>query len=176
MATAATIDTNLVVLDVATRWRIDAALTLTASAAFLGWSIAARGAARSLIAFVVEIAAGLLIERWVGLLPGVARLAAAAPLPAGARERSGLRYAVDGVIWTLALCAVPAALSVVLNDASFYGGWLAAFAIMHLLGAVHARRIERRDQVRLRVAVGSWRNRRARYYVTSPALWGVSRG
>jgi hypothetical protein len=176
MATAATIDTNLIVLDVATRWRIDAALTLTAAAAFLGWSIAVSGPAHSLIAFVVEIAGGLVIERWVGVLPGAGRLAAADPLPAGARERSGLRYAIDAVVWTLALCAVPAALSAVLNDASFYGGWLAAFAIMHLLGAARARRIERRDRVRLRVAVGSWRNRRGRYYVTSPALWGVSGG
>jgi hypothetical protein len=164
------IDTNLVVLDVATRWRIDAALTLIASAAFLRWSLDRGGTAHALIAFGVEFVAGLLIERWVGVQPGAARLAAAAPLPAGARDGSTLRYAVDCVVWTLVLCAVLAALAVALNDASFYGGWLAAFGIARLVGAARARRLERRDGVRLRVTVGSWRQRTSRYYVVSPAF------
>jgi hypothetical protein len=161
---------NLVVLDVVTRWRIDAAFTLIASGAFLAWSIDRGGAAHALIAFVVEFVLGVLIERWVGIHPGAARLAAAAPLPAGARDGSALRYALECLTRTLVLCSVLAAVAVALNDASFYGGWLAAFAIARLVGAARARGTERRDRVRLRVAVGSWRERTARYYVVSPVF------
>jgi hypothetical protein len=173
----AAIDTNLVVLDVATRWRIDAALFLLAAAGFLGWSIAASGAAGSLVAFAIEVCVGVALERWISTLPGEERLTSAGPLPAGARHGSAVRYAAEGVCWMLVLGVVLAVLAVVFADTRLYGGLLAAFAIVRLIGAARARRIERRDRVGLRVGVGSWRRRRTEgYYVTSPALWGVSGG
>jgi hypothetical protein len=93
---APAVDTNLVVLDVATRWRIDAALFLIAAAGFLGWSVTEGHASRALVAFVVEVVVGVLLERWTSLLPSATRLAGADRLPAGAQTGSPFRYAVVG--------------------------------------------------------------------------------
>jgi hypothetical protein len=73
----------------------------------------------------------------------------------------------------LLVCAVSGGIALVLGDGTFVGGLFGAYAIVHLIGAARARRIERRDRVGLRVGVG----RRGRgYYVTSPALWGTPAG
>jgi hypothetical protein len=165
------IDTNLVVLAVVTRWRIDAALFLLTSAGFLAWSIAENGAARSIVAFAIELAIGIVVERVISTLPGDERLADADPLPAGARDGSVLRYAVEGVVWMLLTSAVTAAVAFALGDSRLIGGWFAAWAIIRVTAAARARRIERRDRVQLRVGVGSWRRRTGAYYVMSPALW-----
>jgi hypothetical protein len=170
---AAAVDTNLVVLDVATRWRIDAALFLAAGAGFLGWSIAQGHASGALIAVVVEVAVGVLLERWTSLLPSETRLAGADPLPAGARTGSPVRYAVVGVGRTLLISAVSGGIAIALGDVTFAGGFFGAYAVIHLIGAARARRVERRDRIALRVSVG---RRRHGYYVTSPALRGVSGG
>ena len=167
---------NLVVLDVVTRWRIDAALFLLTAAGFLGWSIAENGAAPSLVAFAIEIVVGMAFERWISTLPGEERLAGADPLPAGARRGSAARYAAEGVVAMLLTSGITAAVALALGDTRLIGGWFAAIAIVRLVGAARVRRIERRDRVQLRVGVGSWRRRVGGYYVTSPALWGVSSG
>jgi hypothetical protein len=171
----AAIDTNLVVLDVVARWRIDAALFLVTAAGFLGWSISQGRAGASVLAFAIECAVGVLLERWVGVLPGAARLGRADPLPAGAQRGSVLRCVVEGAGVMLTVAAVTGAIAVVLGDASFAGGWFAAYAIVYLTGAARARRIERRDRVELQVGVGSWRRHKPRYYVTSPVFRGAYR-
>jgi hypothetical protein len=165
-----TVDTNLVVLDVATRWRIDAAVFLLASAGFLGWSIAENGAGPSLVAFAVEVVIGIAFERWISTLPGDDRLAGADSLPAGARNGSLIRYAVEGVVWMLLTSAVTAAIALALGDTRLIGGWFAAWGIVRLVGAGRARRIERRDRVQLRVGLGPWRRRIGGYYVVSPVF------
>jgi hypothetical protein len=161
------IDTNLVVLDVATRWRIDAAVLLLASAGFLGWSIAETGAAPSLVAFAIEVVVGIAFERWISTLPGDERLAGADPLPAGARNGSPIRYAVEGVVWMLLTSAVTAGIALALGDTRLIGGWFAAWGIVRLAGAARARRIERRDRVQLRVGLGPWRRRTGGYYAAA---------
>jgi asparagine N-glycosylation enzyme membrane subunit Stt3 len=169
----AAIDTNLVVLDVVTRWRIDAALFLVAAAGFLAANVAEGHAKGAVLAFVVEAAISVLIERWTSLLPSAARLAGADPLPAGAQHGSPLRYAVAGAGRMLLVSAVTGGVALALGGGSFVGGLFGAYAIVHLIGAARARRIERRDRVGLRVGIG----RRSRgYYVTSPALWGAPAG
>jgi hypothetical protein len=170
---APAVDTNLVVLDVATRWRIDAALFLIAAAGFLGWSVTEGHASRALVAFVVEVVVGVLLERWTSLLPSATRLAGADRLPAGAQTGSPFRYAVVGAGRVLLVCAVSGGIAFSLGDESFAGGFFGAYAAIHLLGAARARRVERRDRVALRVSAG---RRRHGYYVTSPALWGASAG
>jgi hypothetical protein len=170
---AAAVDTNLVVLDVATRWRIDAALFLVAGAGFLGWSIAEGRARGALVALVVEVVVGVLLERWTSLLPSETRLAGADPLPAGAQTGSPFRYAVAGVGRVLLISAVSGGIAVALGDEAFAGGFFGAYAVIHLIGAARARRVERRDRVALRVSVG---RRRHGYYVTSRTLWGVPGG
>jgi hypothetical protein len=162
-----TIDTNLVVLDVATRWRIDGAVFLVASAGFMGWSIAENGAATSFLAFAIEVATGIALERWISMLPGDERLADADPLPAGARNGSPIRYAVEGAVWMLLTSAVTAAVALSLGDTRFIGGWFAAWGIVRLVGAARARRIERRDRVQLRVGLGPWRRRTGGYYAAA---------
>jgi hypothetical protein len=170
---APAVDTNLVVLDLATRWRIDAVLFLLAAAGFLAASAVDGETMRSLVAFVVEVVLGVLLERCVALLPSAARLAGADPLPAGAQHGSPVRYAVVGVGRVLVVCAASGGVAFAVGDGSVAAGFFGAYAVVHLMGAARARRVEHRDRVALRVSVG---RRRHGYYVTSPVLWGVSGG
>jgi hypothetical protein len=78
-----------------------------------------------------------------------------------------------GVGRVLLVCAASGGVALALGDVTFAGGFFGAYAIIHLIGAARARRVERRDRVGLRVSVG---RRRHAYYVTSPALWGVPGG
>ena len=163
------IDTNLVVLDVVTRWSIDAACSLIAAAGFLAWSVASVGVARSLLGLAVAVGVGLVIDRLTAA-PRTARLADAAPLPAGAREGSALRYAIRAAIVVGVVCAVSAVIVALLGGGALAAGWFAVLGIAHLRWIVRTRGTERRERVEYQVSVGAWRERSVRYYVTSPAF------
>ncbi len=160
-------DTDLVVLDLVTRWTIDAALFLLAAAGFVVASLAGDRAARVLISFTVGIVIGILTERIGSTLPSSTRLANASALPAGVRRKSLPRYALETFCWIGALYALVAVVTWVWGDARMYGwlgGWLAAFAVVRLYGVARARRVEHLDRVVLLVGIGTWRHRTLGYY------------
>jgi hypothetical protein len=163
------LDTDLVVLDVVTRWRIDAALSLVAGIGFFAAGAAAATFARGVLSFVIGFIVGTLLERISSTLPSSDRLADAAVLPAGARRTSLRRYVAETVAGFAALYAVFAVAIWAWAGPQLYGwlgGWLAAHGAARLYGAARAREIERRDGVVLLTGIGSWRRRTAGYYTT----------
>jgi len=165
------VDTDLVVLAVVTRWRVDAALLLVAGAAFFAAGAAGASFAGGVLSFVVGFVVGTLLERIGSTLPSSARLADAATLPDGARRGSVRRYFVVTVARLAALYALFAVVIWAWTGPHLYGwvgGWLAAHGVARLYGVARARGIEQRYGVVLLVGVGSWRNRIAGYYTAPP--------
>jgi hypothetical protein len=162
-------DTDIVVLDVVTRWMIDAALFLAAAAGFLIVSLAGDRAARVVVSFTIGIGVGVLLERIGSTLPSSRRLANANAPPDGVRRKSILGYALESFCWIGALYAIVAGVTWAWGDARMYawlGGWLTAFAIVRLYGIARARRVEQLDRVTLLVGVGTWRHRTLGYYAS----------
>ncbi|HKV68576.1 MAG TPA: hypothetical protein VJN72_10855 [Gaiellales bacterium] len=95
------IDTNLVVVDLATAWSFEAAAFLVAGLAFLAWSMAVRNPLESLVVFAAEVGVVMAFDRWLAVLPHADRLADASPLPTGARLGSPLRYLIVCIISVL---------------------------------------------------------------------------
>ena len=58
----AVLDTDLVVIDVVTRWRVDAAISLIAGLGFFAAGAAAASFARGVLSFVVGFVVGTLLE------------------------------------------------------------------------------------------------------------------
>ena len=169
----AALDTDLVVIDVVTRWRIDAAISLIAGIGFFAAGAAAASFARGVLSFVVGFVVGTLLERISSTLPSSDRLADAGAVPDGARRASVRRYGVETLAGFAVFYAVLAVAIWVWAGPQVYGwlgGWLAAHGIARLYGAARARGIERRDGVVLLTGVGSWRNRTAGYYTSRRRL------
>jgi len=167
------IETDLVVIDVVTRWRIDAAIFLPAGIGFFAAGAAAATFARGVLSFVIGFIVGTLLERIGSTLPSSDRLAHATVLPDGARRTSLQRYVAETLAGFIALYAVFAVAIWAWAGPQLYGwlgGWLAAHGTARLYGAARARGIERRDGVLLLSGVGSWRNRVAGYYATRHRL------
>jgi hypothetical protein len=164
---------DLLVIDVVTRWRIDSALSLIAGIGFFAAGAAAAGFARGVLSFVIGFVVGTLLERISSTLPSSDRLADAGALPDGARPTSLRRYVVETLAGFAALYAVFAVAIWAWAGPQLYGwlgGWLAAHGVARLYGAARARGIERRDGVVLLTGVGSWRNRTAGYYTSRRRL------
>ncbi|HKV68577.1 MAG TPA: hypothetical protein VJN72_10860 [Gaiellales bacterium] len=167
------LETDVVVIDVVTRWRIDAGLSLAAGIGFLAAGAAAATFARGVLSFVIGFVVGTLLERIGSTLPSSDRLAHAAVLPAGARRTSLQRYLAETVAGFVALYAVFAVAIWAWAGPQLYGwlgGWLAAHGTARLYGAARARGIERSDGIVLLSGVGSWRKRTAGYYTTRHRL------
>jgi hypothetical protein len=163
----AVLDTDVVVIDVVTRWRIDAAMSLIAGIGFFAAGAAAAGFARGVLSFVVGFVVGTLLERISSTLPSSDRLADAGAVPDGARRASVRRYGVETLAGFAVFYAVLAVAIWVWASPQVYGwlgGWLAAHGIARLYGAARARGIERNAGIVLLTGVGSWRNRVAGYY------------
>jgi hypothetical protein len=161
------LETDLVVIDVVTRWRIDAAVFLLAGIGFFAAGAAGASFARGVLSFVVGFVVGTLLERISSTLPSSARLADAGSLPNGARPASVRRYVVVTIAGFAALYALFAVAIWAWAGPQLYGwlgGWLAAHGVARLYGAARARDLERRRGVVLLTDVGSWRNRTAGYY------------
>ena len=161
------LDTEVVVIDVVTRWRIDAAFSLAAGIGFSAAGAVGASFARAVLSFVVGFVVGTLLERISSTLPSSDRLADASDLPDGARRTPLRRYAVE----TLAGFAVFYGVLAVAIWAwagpqvfGWLGGWLAAHGIARLYGTARVRGIERSHGVVLLSRVGSWRRRTAGYY------------
>src|SRR6185437_4292871 len=160
-------------IDVVTRWRIDAAISLIAGIGFFAAGAAGASFARGVLSFVVGFVVGTLLERISATLPSSDRLADAGALPDGARRTSLQRYVVVTVIGFATVYAIFAVAIWAWAGPQLYGwlgGWLAAHGTVRLYGAARARGIERRDGVLLLSGVGSWRNRVAGYYATRHRL------
>jgi len=169
----AVLDTDVVVIDVVTRWRIDAAISLVAGIGFFAAGAAAASFARGILSFVVGFVVGTLLERISATLPSSQRLAGAGAAPDGARRASLQRYVVETLVGFAVFYAVLAAAIWAWAGPQVYGwlgGWLAAHGIARLYGAARARGIERDAGVVLLSGVGSWRNRVAGYYTTRHRL------
>ena len=167
------LETDVVVIDVVTRWRIDAGLSLAAGIGFFAAGAAAATFARGVLSFVIGFVVGTLLERIGSTLPSSDRLAHAAVLPAGARRTSLQRYLAETVAGFVALYAVFAVAIWAWAGPQLYGwlgGWLAAHGTARLYGAARARGIERSDGIVLLSGVGSWRKRTAGYYTTRHRL------
>ena len=167
------LETDVVVIDVVTRWRIDAGLSLAAGIGFFAAGAAAATFARGVLSFVIGFVVGTLLERIGSTLPSSDRLAHAAVLPAGARRTSLQRYLAETVAGFVALYAVFAVAIWAWAGPQRYGwlgGWLAAHGTARLYGAARARGIERSDGIVLLSGVGSWRKRTAGYYTTRHRL------
>jgi len=167
------VDTDLVVLEVVTRWRIDAAIFLAAGAGFFTAGIADEAAAQGIVSFVVGFVLATLLDRISSPLPSSAQLAGSPAPPEGARRASARRYTVESMCSFLALWAVFVVVLWAWGNAHAYGwlgGWLAAYGVARLYGIARARQIERLDRVVLLSGVGSWRNRVAGYYATRTTL------
>ncbi len=163
--------TDLVVLEVVTRWRIDAAVYLLAGASFFAGSVAGEGFARGVVSFVVGFVFGTLLDRISSMLPGAAQLADAAALPDGARHGSIRRYVLESLGWYAVFYAAIGAFAWWWGHEQLFGwfaGWLAAHGVVRIYGAVRARDVEQRDGIVLLVGVGSLRRRVAGYYAVRP--------
>jgi hypothetical protein len=163
------VDTDLLVLDVVTRWSVDAAVLLVTGASFFAAGLAGEGAARGIISGAVGFVIGTLSDRLTSSLPSPERLASAAAPPDGFRRASLRRYILETVCSVGVLYALFAGLMWVWGNPSMFalvGGWLAAFGVVRIYGAAGARRIERLDQVVLLVGIGSWRKRTRGYYAS----------
>jgi len=161
------LDTEVVVIDVVTRWRIDAAISLIAGIGFFAAGAAAASFARAVLSFVIGFVVGTLLERISSTLPSSDRLADAGALPDGARRTSLRRYVVETLTGFTVFYGALAVAIWAWAGAQLYGwlgGWLAAHGIARLYGAARARGIERTAGVVLLTGVGSWRNRTSGYY------------
>jgi len=164
------IDTNLVVLDVTTAWSIDGVAFLVAGLGFLAWSIAVRNPWGSLVAFAIEIAVALPVERVFSTLYRADRLKNASPLPAGARQGSTLRYFLVCIFVVAVPVAVTAALAAALSAPHYAGGWFAGLGVIRLTSVLRVRGMERRDRVEYHLPTGRSRPRGHVFYFTSPAF------
>lgn len=161
------LDTEVAVMDVVTRWRIDASISLVAGVGFFAAGAAAASFARGVLSFVVGFVVGTLLERISSTLPSSDRLADAGALPDGARRTSLRRYVVETLTGFTVFYGVLAVAIWAWAGPHVYGwlgGWLAAHGIARLYGAARARSIERTTGVVLLTGVGSWRNRTSGYY------------
>jgi len=161
------LDTEVVVIDVVIRWRIDAAISLIAGIGFFAAGAAAASFARAVLSFVIGFVVGTLLERISSTLPSSDRLADAGALPDGARRTSLRRYVVETLTGFTVFYGVLAVAIWAWAGPQLYGwlgGWLAAHGIARLYGAARARGIERTAGVVLLTGVGSWRNRTSGYY------------
>ena len=161
------LDTEVVVIDVVIRWRIDAAISLIAGIGFFAAGAAAASFARAVLSFVIGFVVGTLLERISSTLPSSDRLADAGALPDGARRTSLRRYVVETLTGFTVFYSVLAVAIWAWAGPQLYGwlgGWLAAHGIARLYGAARARGIERTAGVVLLTGVGSWRNRTSGYY------------
>jgi hypothetical protein len=165
----AVLDTDVVVIDVVTRWRVDAAISLIAGLGFFAAGAAAASFARGVLSFVVGFVVGTLLERISSTLPSSDRLADAGAVPDGARRTSLRRYVVETLAGFAVFYGVLAVAIWAWAGPQVYGwigGWLAAHGIARLYGAARARGIERNAGVVLLTGVGSWRKRTSGYYTT----------
>jgi hypothetical protein len=161
------LDTEVVVIDVVTRWRIDAAISLVAGIGFFSAGAAAASFARAVLSFVIGFVVGTLLERISSTLPSSDRLADAGALPDGARRTSLERYVVETLAGFAVFYGVLTVAIWMWAGPQLYGwlgGWLAAHGTARLYGAARARGIERSTGVVLLTGVGSWRNRTSGYY------------
>lgn len=163
------LDTEVVVIDVVTRWRIDAAISLVAGIGFFAAGAAAATFARAVLSFVIGFIVGTLLERISSTLPSSDRLADAGAVPDGARRTSLQRYVAETLAGFAVFYGVLAVAIWAWAGPQVYGwlgGWLAAHGIARLYGAARARGIERSAGVVLLTGVGSWRKRTSGYYTT----------
>jgi hypothetical protein len=163
----------MTVLDVVTRWRIDAAISMVAGVGFFAAGAVGASFARGVLSFVVGFVVGTLLERISSTLPSSHRLADAADLPDGARRTSLRHYVVVTVAGFSVVYAIFAVAIWAWAGSQLYGwlgGWLAAHGTARLYGAARVRGIERQRGVVLLSGVGSWRNRVSGYYTTRRPL------
>jgi hypothetical protein len=162
------------IIDLAQRWKLDAALFLALSAALLAWSIAVTSARAAAVAAVIAVGASLLADRFAGSLTDPAKLAdQSTELPVGAYQETVGRYLVTAAIVLAVFVAVSLAVGLVLGTSAEgvapLAGITAAIGINRLVGARRLRRLERERHIRLSARAGSvWRGRRT--YYTRPDL------
>jgi hypothetical protein len=160
-----------VVIDVAVKWTVDAALFFTMSAAFLLWGVIARSATTNILTFAIMATVALLLDRLRPFLPDAARLGAGHDRPPGdAVRRATLRYVgAAAVVMTVAFVIEALIIVVALNvQPGFVAGWMTAFFVARLRGLAAAREIERTSGVRLSVRLqrSMWRSRAPAFYAT----------
>jgi hypothetical protein len=160
------------VVDLASRWSMDAALFLTLSALLLVWSLALAPA--SAVAFLITVGVGLLVDRAAPSLTDPAKIAEQSlEQPVGAYHESTARYVVTAVLAAAVFVAVALAFALALGSSSEgvapLAGVSAAIGISRVLGVRKLRRLERERHIRLSADVGRWW-RRSRTYYARPDL------
>jgi hypothetical protein len=158
-----------VVMDVTTKWAVDAALFLAVSAGFLLWGVIARSATANILTFAIMATVALLLDRLRPFLPDAAGLRDRHDRPpADAVRRTWVRYAGEAAAVMVAAFVIEALVIVVLLGVQqgFVAGWMTAFFVSRLRGLATARDIERASGVRLSVLLqrSVWRKRAPAFY------------
>ena len=120
-----------VVIGVATKWAVDAALFFVMSAGFLLWGLIARSASVNILTFAIMATLALLFDRLRPLLPGAAALGGGHDRPPDhAVRRTWPRYTLEATGVMAAASVVEALIIVVALSAQpgFVGGWMVAYS------------------------------------------------
>jgi hypothetical protein len=160
-----------VVIGVAAKWAVDAALFFVMSAGFLVWGLIARSASVNILTFAIMATLALLFDRLRPLLPGAAALGAGHDRPPDhAVRRTWPRYTLEAT-GVMAVASVVEALIIVVAlsaQPGFVGGWMVAYCVSRLRALTAARAIERTSGIRLsmRLQRSVWRTRAPAFYAT----------
>ena len=158
-----------IIMDLAVRWRIDAALFLVLSAALLVWALAVASARTAGLEFVTATGVALLVDRLAPSLTDPATIAERSlEQPVGAYQESTARYVIMALGITIAFAAVTLVVALAVGSTSDgfapLAGVSAAIGITRLIGVRRLRRLEQAQRIRLSARAGRWVGGSHTYY------------